>query len=190
MKRNQILFPLVLILLLTACQTGKPSPTITPTPEAQSAYPQPTFVEEVYPGPEGNQPSIESKVTPGVVPEPPQDAPQPEAGKGSISGVLYSISKNSALAFNTFFLTAAEGDNKKTPPPFTIGPVEGRGNILGSTDENGEFSLANVPPGNYFFIAWAPMDWPMAVTSPEDQTYRLVEISADQKNILGIVYIP
>jgi len=34
------------------------------------------------------------------------------------------------------------------------------------------------------------MDWPMAVTSPEDQTYRLIEITADQKNILGIVYIP
>lgn len=190
MKRILFLFPFVLITLLAACQTGIPSPTVTPTPEAQSAYPLPTAGKETYPGPEGGQSSIESKVTPGVFPVPPQDAPQPEPGKGSISGVLYSISKNSALSLNTFFLTLAEGDNKKTPPPFTIGPIASRGDITGTTNEYGEFSLANVPPGNYFFIAWAPGDWPMAVISPEDQTYRLVEISADQKNILGIVYIP
>ena len=190
MKRIRFLFPLLAIFLLVACQSRIPSPTITPTLESQFAYPLPSFEAETYPGPAGNQTASESKVTPGVIPIPPQDAPQPEAGKGSISGVLYSISKNSALALNTFFLTPAEGDNKKTPPPFTIGPVASRDDILGTTDEKGEFSLANVPPGNYFFIAWAPMDWPMAVTSPEDQTYRLIEISADQKSILGIVYIP
>lgn len=200
MNRKQILLSLIIIPSLVACYSKLPTPTY-PTPlekqtaipihnDGSDAYPIPTFSSDTYPTPEGNQEENNLKITPRDNPQPPSDAPQPEAGRGSASGVLVSISRNSILPLNTFYLTPAIGENSDSPPPISIGPDKSKGDILSTTNEKGEFYLSNIPSGNYYFIAWAPMDWPMSVVSPDNQSYRMIQIQADQKTLLGIVYIP
>ncbi len=189
MHRKRFYIALFAFVFLIACQSSTPVLTeMVATVVDQSTYPSPSLEPQEYPSPLGYQEPGETPVN-GKLPVPPNDAPDPGMENGSVSGVLYNFTNQTILTNNAFFLAPAINDAKE-PPPFTVGPDESRGDIKGLTDENGEFQMADIKPGTYYLIVWSPFDWPMAVVSPEDQSYRPIEIVVNQKSILGIVYIP
>jgi len=89
-----------------------------------------------------------------------------------------------------FYLTQAVGNSNSEIPTWLIGPEVEKGDIRGWTDTQGQFALNNIPPGKYYLIVWAPYDWIPAVKSDNDPSPLLIELSASQRQILGIVYVP
>lgn len=88
-----------------------------------------------------------------------------------------------------FYLTPAVGEDHRQMPIWLIGPEEQKGDIRGYTNSRGQFALDNIPPGNYYMIVWAPYDWVPAETSEMDNSPLLVELGANQKKPLGIIYL-
>lgn len=127
-------------------------------------------------------PGIEGSLT---IPE----APIPEAGRVSLSGILYSISLSQIIPGTVFYITPAAGDTNE-PPSLFLGPRMGSGEVRGVSDDMGRFVLTNVPPGKYYLAVWAPYNWILAVNSLDDLTPRLLILEADQAYELGIVYVP
>jgi hypothetical protein len=116
------------------------------------------------------------------------EAPPPKAGKAAICGVLRSTYMDPPNIPKTafFFMRAKETGL----PAILTGPNVERGDIQGVSDERGEISLDDIPPGNYYIVVWAPYTWVLAVQSPEDLTPRLVVLEADKRYMLGIIYVP
>jgi len=119
----------------------------------------------------------------------PSDAPPPEPGKASISGTLYSYTIERLLPETVFYLTAAVGEDSRSMPPILVGPIDEQGDIRGITDLNGQFAINDIPPGNYFLIAWAPYNWAPAEISDVEQRARLIELEVSQREALGILYL-
>lgn len=120
----------------------------------------------------------------------PIDAPQPSPGRASISGVLYSYTMSRVLPQTMFYLTRAVGDDNRLIPAWLIGPQPEKGDIRGWTDAYGQFTLNDIPPGNYYLIVWSPYDWiPANNTDNHDLTPRLIVLEENQKKLLGIVYV-
>lgn len=177
-------------------QTTPPDQLTTAYPGsgAETAYPStgsviPTSsngIEGAYPLPGG------SSATPlpiGVIPAAPQEAPEPDPGMASISGVLYSYTIKQAIAGTEFFLIPAVGPDKKNVPNIIVSPDAARGEIISQSDAVGNISLKSIPPGNYFLVVWAPMSWSIAQISEEDPNPLLLELSAGSQIPLGVVYI-
>lgn len=167
-----VLTLIVWALLLGGCSTPPAASPLTSNP---------------YPGPQGlplvNQTLMQTLVAP-------IGAPQPGPGKASISGVLYSYTMSRVLPGTMFYLTRAVGNDNRTMPTWLIGPEVEKGDIRGWTDVNGQFALNNIPPGNYYLIIWAPYDWIPAENSSDDPTPRLIELGENQREPLGVVYVP
>lgn len=123
------------------------------------------------------------------VPVPPADAPVPAPGKASISGVIYSYTISRITPGTMFYLTHGVGPDNRQMPQFLVGPSDSSGDIRGQTNDRGEFTLNNIPPGNYYLIVWAPANWPEADISPTNPTPRLIELHENQKQPLGVVYV-
>jgi hypothetical protein len=68
-------------------------------------------------------------------------------------------------------------------------PDTSQGDIVGKTDANGQFTLNDIPPGNYYMFLWAPYDWRVAEMGEHDQSPRLIELMADQALPLGLIYV-
>jgi hypothetical protein len=119
----------------------------------------------------------------------PPDVPVPEAGKAAISGVLYSIAGQSPIAGTTFYLTPGRGESQQDPPTVLAGPREEDGDISGTSDAKGWISLNNIPPGSYYLVMWAPLDWPMAQESDEDPMPRLITLEPDQRLNLELLHM-
>ncbi len=148
--------------------------------DSKSNYPGPNAP---YPGEYRIQAQSPFEITP------PGSSPQPEHGKASISGTLYSITISSTVPKTSFYLTKASGEGGRDLPPAFTGPELSRGDIAGTTNEKGQFAFNNIPPGNYFFVVSAPFSWSLAVTSNTDLSPLLIELKADQPQPLGIVYV-
>jgi hypothetical protein len=192
----RIAFALLVMLSVGACNAQMPTtsaaPTVAPTAAEvvldANGYPAPAITgnQAGYPAPEGSA----AEVQPGMdVPVPPADAPVPEAGMGSISGILYSFTIKMTLPGTDFYLSSGWGDSRKDPPAAFLGPQPEKGDIELRTDETGAFSASNIPPGFYYLAVFAPLNWAASVMSPEDSTMRLIEIKADEKTPLGVVYV-
>lgn len=183
-----------------AAAPDTPEPALSPTAEmdapansgypapsggGESGYPAPTSAGDLsYPAPgQGNE-------APSNIPETPADVPDPESGMAAVSGVVYSSTVDRIVPGTMFYLTRAVGDNQRSLPPAFFGPLDEQGDIVGKTDEKGQFVLDNVPPGNYFLIVEAPpYNWALGMVSEEDTTPRLIELQADQKYALEVVYV-
>jgi len=134
----------------------------------------------------------ENIITPlpmGVLPTAPQEAPEPDSGKASISGILYSYTIQQVIAGTEFFLIPAVGPAKTEVPPIIVGPEASRGEIISQSDYSGIVSLKNIPPGNYYLVVWAPMSWSIAQKSETETTPLFLELKAGSRVPLGIVYI-
>lgn len=175
----------IFTFLLIGCNAATDLPTSTPTNEIVQlgAYPSP-IGSSAYPMTDGGQGSPLL-----ITPNPPREAAQPEPGKGSISGTLYSPLEKMVIPDTQFYLTAGWGDNKNEVPPVFVGPQVDKGDIDLRSDSQGNFSINNIPPGNYYLAVWAPFTWDIAQVSDKDTKPLLLEIKADQKYVLGIVNV-
>lgn len=174
-----ILIALVLAPLAVGCSSGQASPS-------PAGNPSPTLQSVPYPPPQGLPPV---NATPIQSPLPLADAPQPSPGKASISGTLYSVSTSRVIPETPFYLTRGIGSDERLLPIVLEGPNPEKGDLSGKTDAMGQFQLNGIPPGNYYLFVWAPYTWVPADNSATDLTPRLLELSANQKEPLGIVYV-
>lgn len=112
-------------------------------------------------------------------------APAPEAGKASLSGLLYSYPLTQVIPGTQFYLTPALAfGDKLVPPSLYSGPKVAAGDVNGFSDLYGRFSFNNVPPGNYFLVVWTVYDWLLAQKTREDKTPMLIQLKAgDQLNL-------
>jgi len=120
----------------------------------------------------------------------PKDAPKPDAGKASISGLVFSPSLQKGVMKTGFYLTKAVGEKNRQISPILIGPEESQGDIRGYTDEKGIFSVNNLEPGNYFIVLSAPNDWVPFERDGTSGVPKLVELKADEQLALGVLYAP
>lgn len=199
-KMKFILTAVIFVLVLGACQTVQPvtvKDTQATQPQAENT---PSGEADAYPAyPAESVPSQDPQVSypvqtpvkiyePGELPTAPETAPEPQDGMASLSGTLFSFTDRSSVLGTPIYLTSAIGDN--LVPPVLVGPDTEKGDIISRTDENGNFTFDNVPPGNYYLVAWSPYTWTVGVVEPSEEAEgRLIQLEAGQKEVLGVMYI-
>lgn len=202
-KLKSLLFIIISASLLVACSGQIAAPPsangqpVEPTgPQGETEYPalsQPSQEELAYPMPQQQEvdegypvegfPSVDANsLRPG-------DAPEPQPGHASISGILYSTSLERTIPGTMFYLTEGLGEDKTEMPPAFVGPIEGSRDFVAYTDSGGQFSIDNIPPGNYFLVVQAPMNWAVAQISRAEFKPLLLELEAGEKLSLGVVYV-
>lgn len=167
------------ILSLVACNTTHApiSPYVTPS----TGYPSLSNTALSYPGPTITQSSQS--------PDAQIEAPVPEKGLASISGVLYSYTMQTVVVGTPFYLTSAIGPDKQTVPPVLTGPEDDRGDIRGQSNDKGQFVIVGIPPGNYYLVVSTPLNLTLADVAPDNQKPRLIELAPDQQLPLGVIYL-
>jgi len=120
---------------------------------------------------------------------PPEDTLEPSPGAASISGLVYSYTVRRVLPKTLLYLTPALGENDDSMPSLLIGPVEENGDITSTTDEDGQIYLSHIPPGNYYIILWAPLNWSAVENSPTEQKPRLIILEAGDRQALGTLFV-
>ena len=187
----QFLLVFVIVMSAAGCQasSASPQPTLVETATSDSnAYPyQGDTGTFVYASPDETQTTENTMVY--STPVPPVDAPQPEAGKASLSGIIFSHTIGRVLPKTNLYLTHGFGPEDKDFPPALIGPLESKGDIQATTDENGIFTLNSVLPGNYYLVVEAPYNWSVMQVSDLDSKPRLLKLMADQSYALGVVFV-
>ena len=112
-------------------------------------------------------------------------APVPDPGKASLTGVLYTYTGHAPIPDTTFYLMLMrEGDER-----MLVTPREEEGDIRGRSDLDGKFVLNNVPPGKYSLFVWAPYQLIEAVKSASDTTPLTIALEGDQRLALGNVNV-
>lgn len=182
----------ILILLMTSgCSAATPTSPLptTVTPAGVTGYP----VLETASASKPDYPAIgDNIVTPipvGTLPKAPGEAPETDKGTASISGVLFSYNSSVILPNTSFYLTKAQGDDKRQVPMLIVAPRKEYGDIAAQTDAAGAVNLANIPPGNYYLVVWAPMGWSLAENSAKEQKPLLIELKPDQRLAMGVIYL-
>jgi hypothetical protein len=166
----QVLAVVVSIWMLTACASPKPAISSLPTPPRSPVQP-----------PSPLQPATHESIV---------DVPAPSQNKAAISGLFYSYTSKQEVPQTLFYLTPAVGPDKLQMPALLTGPEVSAGDIQGQTDQLGQFTLNDIPPGNYYLIIWAPpYSWSEAQMSPNDPSPRLISLSPNQSLPLGTVYV-
>lgn len=186
MVKNRMygLLVLTIFLFVTSCdgfQTATPISSNIGYPPLSSEG-----LENGYPSQEMNPNLL---FEPDSIPYIPDTAPEPLAENGSISGILYSFTTNLVLADTLFYLVPAIGQDKNQLPPMLFGPDSENIQIIGKTNDKGQFFMSNIPPGNYYLVVEAPMSWAVGLVEGRESSPRLLIIKSDEKNLLGIVYV-
>jgi hypothetical protein len=166
----QIIAVVLSMWVLTACASPNPAILPLPTPP-HSPFESPATV-----------PTATLKATVA--------APLPSQNKAALSGRFYSYTSEQEIPQTLFYLTPAVGPDKMQMPALLTGPEVSAGDIQGQTDQLGQFTLNDIPPGNYYLIVWAPpYSWSEAQMGPVDPSPRLISLSPNQSLPLGIVYV-
>lgn len=139
---------LILIFLLSGCQSEPPASTEQAATPAVEVQPTSTALS-VQSSP------LSSPVSP--IPQPTPTIAKPAKGKAAIRGAIISTTTQRPVGDTLIYLTAGLGEKKDLFPPLLAGPQEK--DIQGYTDKQGWFTVNNVPPGNYYLIIWAPLSW-------------------------------
>lgn len=190
---KKILIVLFIMVSLHGCNISVPYVEI-PSTQANPA-PNQIHPSDGYPSPEkadinSSAGQIKNPLLPeGELPPTPNFVPDPEIHKGSISGTVYSFTTNMVIPDTMFYLTPAMGPDDNDFPPALIGPLPESGDVVGRTDDKGQFFLSDVLPGNYYFIVEAPMNWAVALEEGNESPPRMIIIEPDQKNQLGILFV-
>jgi len=180
-----------LLFVLTGCSINRATETSTPTStdnsnQVSTAYPllpeQNSQAITAYPANSDVPSALESGKQPVVTVK----MPIPEPGKGSLTGALFSYTQKRIVPKTLFYLTPGFGEEKIVPLVLN-GPTKEYGDISGFSDESGNISLTNVPPGIYYLIVMAPYNWSIAETADLNQIPLKIIVEADQKLELGIL---
>lgn len=170
-----------LLLGLVSCSGLAGGQTAAP---AQAPYPLsrsgPTPAQAPYPLPSTERGS----------PLPSPQVVQPDPGKASIVGQLYSTRTTDPIPETAFYLTAARTADVPSIPLLLIGPQPDQGDVIGVSGPAGEFVVNSIPPGVYILVVWAPYDWVPAIISAEDPAPRLITLVQDEELHLGRVAVP
>ena len=173
-----------LIVLVAACG-GTPTPELTvssgATQGAQTSYPGPILSTLTYPGP--------TLVNPFRTPEPPTNLPTPGPGKATVAGVLYSFTIHALVPGTLLYLTPGVGPDKRGIPPVITGPSDAAGSVRGQSNDDAQFVLTNVPPGNYYLVVSASLTWSLGVAAIGETKPVLIEVKENQTLNLGVVYL-
>ncbi len=175
--------------LLIACSipaTSQAETTSTGLPPQNEVYPVPGSVMPAYPAP--GQPKVSTYAI-GELPVAPSGAPDPEPGKASISGILFSYTIRQTIPETAFYLTPAVGADHRDMPPILIGPRTEKGDVSGRSIDDGQIVMNSIPPGNYYLVVWAPYNWVVAQVSDMDISPLLLELAADQTFQLGVIFL-
>jgi hypothetical protein len=177
---------ILIVAILPACNNVSPTPIATKNSNSVNmAYPMPEQVNSTaYPIQIGG-----NKIAPEAV-SVPKEAPIPEKDKASVSGVLYSKGTSTILSKFRLYLTPAQGEDKNHVPPVLLGPFADKGDYIAITDNNGNFEINNLPPGNYFIVVDMTTDYEVAVKQNTNDTPRMVTLTSNQRNPLGLVIVP
>lgn len=181
-----LLMVLLSMLVLTACKTpgdltGQQTPVI-----GENGYPVPVQGgAEAYPGVDtttyGNVTELKA----------PAEAHTPEPGTASISGLVYVPGAKYVVKGTVIYLVPAEGENKDQVPGILIGSgLESRGDIVSRTDDQGNFYIDNIPPGNYFLVVSFQNNIVLTSISETDLAPRLYTFEADASIPLGLIVSP
>jgi hypothetical protein len=178
----------LLLLFLTACSTSNPTIVSVPTKDILDGYPAiiPTQIVTGYPVPQN---SNIVKVDPKIL-NLPKEAPLPDNGYSSLSGVLFSKGNSTILGNFRFYLTPAQGTDNNLVPPVLVGPVKTKGDISGITDKNGKFEVNNLKPGNYYLVVIMPSDYLVALMPETQDTPNIIKLAPNQRSVLGLVTVP
>jgi hypothetical protein len=168
----------------TAAQSGSGNPYPLSSGQSGEGNPYPTFEPQSVPAYPGS-----SQINVQLPPDPPQTAPEPEAGKASISGALYSWTTKIRIAGTYAYIALAPEKASNQPDPLLAGPKKEAGDIAFTTDDKGNFEINNIPPGKYIIVVWAPYTWDFAQISEKDTQTLIIDLKADTKNTLGTVYL-
>lgn len=200
-----LLLLLTSVMLVISCSPKQAQTTSTPVGmENRIALPA-VSIETAYPFVQGNvpttsypsgietaYPSFENTSTPlpaGTLPIAPKEAPEPGEGKASISGVLYLFTDRRLLTATEFFLMPSLGTTEPGSLPAIVAPDPNRGDIIGTSDDTGVISINDVPPGKYYLVVWAPMNWALAQVSADETTPLVMDLKDGSRNPLGVIYI-
>ena len=193
LMRQTYLFVFVTFLLLVSsgCAAAPAAaPTVAPAQAlAATSYPGPQdgSAKTAYPAPAAaaGQNGTLPTVDPATLK--PLAAPEPEAGKGSISGIFYELQVSRILPHSSFYLKTADGDQHLLPPVL-VGPQAG--DVAGNSDEQAGIRLNNVPPGFYYLVVNFPNQMLVAQKSAQDSAPLLLTVTSGSKLDLGVIYLP
>jgi hypothetical protein len=186
---RRILLLLCFSSLLIACSFPAPSQAETTSlalASQEEVYPEAGSAMPAYPAPDQSRAPTYAL---GEMPLAPSSAPDPEPGKASISGVLFSYTIRQIVPETAFYLTPAVGPDYLDMPPILIGPRPEKGDIYGRSAADGQIAVNDIPPGNYFLVVWAPYNWSVAQVSDADNSPLLLELLADQMQQLGVIFL-
>lgn len=188
MRKSILVILLILTLALGACRRAgadTPAPTQPVTmqteevqveapisPGVQSSSPQPypypspepfvTRTPRSYPGPQENV-SI-ATATPLVV-------PTASADSGVVTGKLINSETGNPIAFQSVYLGMK---NYLTPGPGYTYTLQENSSPHSLTNEDGEFAIANVPPGEYILMIFTPFGATVVMQPNSDRELDLV----------------
>ncbi len=152
---------LVLALLLTACETPPmPAPFVSP---------------------------FDSPLVPEATSAVAEQLPAPEAGMATLSGQLFSTTGQAVIPGTAFYLTPAQPAPEAGTDLVLVlkGPDLTSGDIIGKSDDKGNFTLTNVSPGDYYLAVWAPYNWLPIPADAADTLPRVFNIKAGDRLDVG-----
>jgi hypothetical protein len=182
MRFMQIFFSVSLLILLAGC--GNATSTV---PKAMASEDSQTVISTAYPFTMGNSVSTAYPNSANMGDfTAPTLAPQ-DPTKASINGSIFLISVNNTARNTAIYLTPALGEDKQ-PPHILVGALPEKGDILGTTDENGNFKINNIPPGDYYLVVDFPDQKHLAQISKDNTSPMLISLSSGQDVSLGNLY--
>lgn len=182
-KFAKVIF-VITVFLLSSCSNNVANTTST-VENPNSGYPVLQEVEpNGYPSPQKGYENLSDLI-------PPASAHNPIEGFASISGLIYVPGSKFIVKDTLIYLVMAEGENKDMMPGILIGSgLKTRGDIISRTDDNGNFFIDNIPPGNYFLIISFTNNIIIASNSSEDLEPRLFKFLKNESYPLGLIVSP
>ncbi len=110
-------------------------------------------------------------------------------GMAGIYGTLYNTAGDGPLPGTAFYLTPALSPEHDEPPAVFAGAQPGTADVPSQSGAQGEILLANISPGAYYLVVWAPYNWLLSTESEEDETPRLIVLEANQWHDLDRVFV-
>jgi hypothetical protein len=182
-----LLLTLIAGLLVSACSSATPAPTIPaeiPPPDAEGYPFGPTstpfdYTKDGYPEPESTPFFLELAEE--------LEIPAPGEDTGILTGQLLTPGPGGEPYYGTVYLARTITTDQEGMPPI-VAFSEGVDPVA-EQDRSGRFILKDIQPGIYALVIWTPV----ASTVIADQgtgEYRTFEVKAGEVTDVGIIGIP